>query len=308
MEKGKKKVPLSCFKTKSSAAAKKNAEKTEKALIPTKRALLIGINYFGQNGQLSGCHNDVDNMKNYLKSCGFTEFAILKDSKIDPKHLLPDCPTKDNIIAAMRESIRKTQAGDHLYVHYSGHGSHLDDQTTAEAGKDEADNQDECICPVDYATSGSKDFGFIRDDDLNTILVKTLKQGARLTVCFDSCHSGSALDLPFRWVPGVKSPDRLFMENNDMSSAGKDVVFISGCMDVQTSADSSFNGSASGAMTWALLSALWDIKKSGKHAESWTWKELVQMMRMSLKKEQYTQVPQLSFENKDQIAKFVDLI
>ena len=74
----KRKNPLSCFKTKSSAAkAKKNAEKTEKS-VPTKRALLIGINYFGQNGQLSGCHNDVDNMKNYLKSCGFTEFATCR--------------------------------------------------------------------------------------------------------------------------------------------------------------------------------------------------------------------------------------
>lgn len=32
----------------------------------TKRALLIGINYTGQQGQLSGCHNDVGNIKDYL--------------------------------------------------------------------------------------------------------------------------------------------------------------------------------------------------------------------------------------------------
>jgi metacaspase-1 len=33
----------------------------------SKRAVLIGINYTGQQGQLSGCHNDVGNILNYLK-------------------------------------------------------------------------------------------------------------------------------------------------------------------------------------------------------------------------------------------------
>ena len=33
----------------------------------TKRALMIGINYTGQQGQLSGCHNDVGNMMEYIK-------------------------------------------------------------------------------------------------------------------------------------------------------------------------------------------------------------------------------------------------
>lgn len=32
----------------------------------TRRAVLIGINYTGQQGQLSGCHNDVGNIKDYL--------------------------------------------------------------------------------------------------------------------------------------------------------------------------------------------------------------------------------------------------
>jgi metacaspase-1 len=43
----------------------------------TKRALLIGINYVGQQGQLSGCHNDVANIKEYLvKRQGFSESNI----------------------------------------------------------------------------------------------------------------------------------------------------------------------------------------------------------------------------------------
>ena len=30
------------------------------------KSLLIGINYVGQQGQLAGCHNDVDMMKKYI--------------------------------------------------------------------------------------------------------------------------------------------------------------------------------------------------------------------------------------------------
>lgn len=35
----------------------------------SKRAVLIGINYTGQQGQLSGCHNDVGNILKYLTVC-----------------------------------------------------------------------------------------------------------------------------------------------------------------------------------------------------------------------------------------------
>ena len=275
-------------------------EETYKLLItkknePVKRALLIGINYFGQNGELSGCQNDIANVETYLRACGYTDFTVLKDDPRDPKFLSPSAPTKANIIRNMRDAIAKTRSGDVLYVHYSGHGSHISDALM----RDEKDDQDECICPVDYARLTDTDSGFIRDDTLNQILVKNLAPKAKLRVCFDSCHSGSALDLPIRW----DSTSRFKSENTDFSAA--DVVFISGCQDEQTSADSSFNGRAAGAMTWALLSALWDIKKSGR---AWTWKELVQMMRMNLKKEQYSQVPQMGLESSHQIAGSVDLI
>jgi hypothetical protein len=33
--------------------------------------------------------------------------------------------------------------------------------------------------------------------DLHKILVKHLPPGVRLTVVFDSCHSGTAMDLPY---------------------------------------------------------------------------------------------------------------
>lgn len=44
----------------------------------TKRAVLIGINYVGQQGELSGCHNDVGNIKDFLmETQGFKEANII---------------------------------------------------------------------------------------------------------------------------------------------------------------------------------------------------------------------------------------
>jgi hypothetical protein len=44
----------------------------------TRRAVLIGINYRGQQGELRGCHNDVKNIKEYLiRAQGFQESDML---------------------------------------------------------------------------------------------------------------------------------------------------------------------------------------------------------------------------------------
>jgi hypothetical protein len=260
----------------------------------TKRALLIAINYFGQNGELHGCHNDVDNMQRYLRGCGYDEFVVMKDDRNGNKTELS--PTRANILAQLRKFVANSEAGQTLYVHYSGHGSQLWDQNG-----EEADSKDECICPVDFSDD-APDSGFIRDDDLSNILVKALPAGVKLRVCFDSCHSGSALDLPFRWV----SNTRMVAEN--ATKIDRDIVFISGCMDAQTSADSYFNGQSAGAMTWALLEALHDVQKSGRFAEKWTWKELVQAMRIKLRTGQYDQIPQLGLCSADSAVACIDLL
>ena len=83
----------------------------------TKRAILIGINYVGQTGQLSGCHNDCLNMKDYVtKTYGIEEgnVVVLMD---DGKHTEP---TRANILAAYAEAVAISESGDALFCHYSG--------------------------------------------------------------------------------------------------------------------------------------------------------------------------------------------
>ena len=67
----------------------------------------------------------------------------------------------------------------------AGHGGQ-----TKDLDGDEEDGYDEVIYLVDF-----RQVGHIVDDEMHRILVQPLQAGVRLTVIFDSCHSGTALDL-----------------------------------------------------------------------------------------------------------------
>jgi len=85
----------------------------------TKRALLVGINYRGQNGQLVGCHNDVYNMKRYLTQLhGYQDrhCLVLVDDREKSRHY----PTRQLIIAALCQLVKFSQPGDSVFFHYSG--------------------------------------------------------------------------------------------------------------------------------------------------------------------------------------------
>jgi hypothetical protein len=53
--------------------------------------------------------------------------------------------------------------------------------------------QDETILPTDY-----KSAGMIVDDELNALMVQPLQYGVMLHALIDACHSGTAMDLPYR--------------------------------------------------------------------------------------------------------------
>jgi len=153
----------------------------------TRRAVLIGINYVGQQGELSGCHNDVKNMIEYLKDVwGFEEsnITVLMD---DGEH---QDPTRENIMNAYRTLVATAVAGDAVFTHYSGHGGKLKDDNG-----DEEDGYDETLVPLDFSSAGQ-----IRDDDLYKELVLAFRPGVTCTSLMDCCHSGSVLDLPYTFV------------------------------------------------------------------------------------------------------------
>lgn len=152
----------------------------------TKRAVMIGINYVGDSpGELSGCWNDVKNMKKYIMDVhGFEEenIVILLD---DGEHTEP---TAENIINAYKQVIADSEEEDAIFLHYSGHGTKIRDDDHNE----EADGYDEALCPRDF-----KSAGMIRDDDLYDILVKGCPDGVHVVSLMDCCHSGTIMDLPY---------------------------------------------------------------------------------------------------------------
>lgn len=149
-----------------------------------RRALLIGINYEGQQGELSGCHNDAKNIQSYLiNEQGFREsdMIVLMDDGVN------NPPTKRNIIDALDRVVEYSQAGDVVFIHYSGHGGRQRD-----ADGDEEDGYDETLIPVDFKSAGQ-----IVDDDLYAHLVLKMREGVAVVALMDCCHSGTALDLPY---------------------------------------------------------------------------------------------------------------
>lgn len=149
------------------------------------RSLLIGINYVGQQGELSGCHNDVDLVKGFIESQGFPSdqgnMRILKDDGVN------ESPTRANILSAMNWLTEGAQAGDSLFMHYSGHGG----QETDYSG-DEESGLDDTLVPLDYQENGQ-----IIDDIIFEELVLVLCPGVHLMCIMDCCHSGTVLDLPY---------------------------------------------------------------------------------------------------------------
>jgi hypothetical protein len=90
---------------------------------------LIGINYFGQRGQLRGCINDVRNMTAFLaEQFGYRreDMVILTD---DQQNRMSQ-PTKQNILRAMHWLVKGAQPNDSLFFHYSGNNESCLNSTT----------------------------------------------------------------------------------------------------------------------------------------------------------------------------------
>jgi hypothetical protein len=246
-----------------------------------RRAVTIGINYIGTPNQLNGCINDSDTFIRLLTDEFGYKVSDIRQLRDDHHQRLP---TKKNMTAALHWLVNGAQAGDHLFFHYSGHGSQQRDTSG-----DEMDGKDETIVPCDFQSRG-----MLSDDDLRRILVASLPAGVRLTIILDCCHSGSACDLPYkvkmdqrgRATVKKKRPHQMPRFRSEA-----DVVMVSGCKDTQTSADigGAGNSKAAGAMTSSFLHTI-------KNHPTIDYFDLILHMRGFLKQQGFEQVPQLSSE------------
>ncbi|ORY90682.1 caspase domain-domain-containing protein [Leucosporidium creatinivorum] len=281
-----------------------------------KRGLYIAINYPKGPGHLLGCHNDANRISTFMREKHqFRDVKILMDK---PGHIQP---TRANILDAMQWLVKDAEPNDSLFFHYSGHGGQVEDRNG-----DEEDGFDESIVPLDYKTAGQ-----IIDDDMHHIMVASLPGGCRLTAIFDSCHSGSALDLAFTysrqgklksadisedvaiasynahnayqfgdWTRLAitagrkalsKNPSAALKKTRQLRVSDADVIMWSGCKDEQTSADASLDIDGERQHTGAMSHAF--IKALTEYPEV-TYVQLLNLVRDILQEGQFKQLPQLS--------------
>ena len=243
-------------------------------------SLLIGINYEGTANTLSNCIRDIDHVLSILLN---PQLGVKHENVIymsDRRRGTPFYPTKKNILqqfAQFTRMVNQTKVG---YFHYSGHGSSVRDTSG-----DELDGYDEALVPVDFNASG-----MLLDDDIYLSLVKALDSDVQLLVTTDCCHSGTILDLPYKWRADGSYTIEHNLSKAELNSLPQ-VVMLSGCKDSQTSADGgplTVNDETSGALTAAFLQVL------QSHNYEVTYRQLLIEVNTLLKANGFSQRPELT--------------
>ena len=223
----------------------------------SKKALIIGINYIGTSNELNGCINDANSIESYLIEHNFTIKMLTDETPIKP--------TKINILREIKELL-ESSTNDIIFIYYSGHGSH-----TLDRNGDELDGNDELLVPLD--------FNYIKDDELKALINTYGKPDTNIIALFDSCNSGTALDLRYQFNNDIT-------ENNKNTETPCNALLISGCRDDQFSLETIVNDKVQGLMTWSFL----EVVKNNKEISCLN---LLKEMK-ELLKSKTNQMPQLS--------------
>jgi hypothetical protein len=214
------------------------------------RALLIGINNYESVPKLHGALNDVETIRHILLTkWGFVErnITVLTDK----------AATRIGMLTALEQFVKETGPHDTVYVHYSGHGSQVEDLS----GDEQDDQLDETLVPQDGRTGEVRD---ITDDELDAIFSKMHAKTALITL--DSCHSGTAtrsLDMRTRSIP---RDTRIDLYKTTAASAvntraivpvlASRYVVMTGAASHQDALDGPIEGRHHGFFTYALSKSL----------------------------------------------------
>lgn len=211
-------------------------------------ALLIGIKHYKKShmSSLDGPYSDVFNMEKFIIEKNKNAKIIkLLDTE---KYILP---TKENILNELKKLY--TYNKKNIFVYYSGHGSNVKTTNIDEYDK----NYDQVMNVMNNE--------FIRDNELNDILVKNIKKDIKLLVMMDCCHSGDIMDLKYKMI---NNEFRKIRNINDIENT---IILISGCAYTQYTTDAPKGG--------AFTNSILKILKQNKNI---TYKELYEELQNKL--------------------------
>jgi hypothetical protein len=227
-------------------------------------SLHVGLNtidpsHYGTDGALAACEFDAEDMSTIAKANGYEVAGVLLGTQA----------TRENVIGQIAAVAEQLKPGDLFLLTYAGHGAQ-----TPDFNRDEEDGIDETLCLYD---------AMMIDDELFELWSR-FREGVRVLMVSDSCHSGSQIRAAARplQLPGAPKArfldprfaarafrnNREFYERIGRATRGADegllvreltqqvrcsVRLLSGCQDNQVSLD----GYANGRFTEELLK-VWD--------------------------------------------------
>lgn len=231
-----------------------------------KAGLFCGINYTGTQYALHGCVSDAEKMAQFTQEHGWSAAPkMLTD-------MTSDKPTRDNIMQEFTNMLVQTKENEVSFFYYSGHGSYTPDQS----GDEVTTMYDQIIFPIDFA--------HIVDDELKHVIQANMTSGATIIMLMDCCFSGTAMDLKYMYNDSLNGGTTT--SNPRAAETPGDVIMISGCHDLQTSAEATISSIPQGAVTWAFTECM--------QTRGLTWHQLLVNMRDLLKQFGFTQIPQLT--------------
>lgn len=229
-----------------------------------KRAFLVGISHYDtaltgyQWNNINGV-NDIELLSPILLNQGFQIVRLLDEEA-----------TYEAITKQLSQFIKKSKAGDIVYLHFSTHGQPVED-----LDGDETDGWDEAIVPIDayklYRKGSYEGERHLLDDQLNTYINKLRKKvGGKgiIYVTIDACHAGTASrgndDVVRGTHVGFSPNNKVFKPSKDRrshfmltrDSKLADIVFFEACRADQLNMEVKADGQQYGALSFHLAKAL----------------------------------------------------
>ncbi|MBO6717991.1 MAG: caspase family protein [Rhizobiaceae bacterium] len=160
----------------------------------TNRAVLVAVTKYPNvpGADLVGPNNDARLVHEYLTTNELARFAPENVTVLaDGVEGAAASPTYQAITDALAEVAAKSESGDFVYLHMSGHGFQ---QPAADLAA-EPDGKDEIFLPADIRSWENIEDGVpsaLPDDEIGKAIQAIRDKGAFVWVVIDACHSGTA--------------------------------------------------------------------------------------------------------------------
>jgi Caspase domain. len=253
-----------------------------------KKALIIGINYYGKDFELKGSIRDAEFFKEFLiNNYGYQEQNILlltDNTEIKPTKenifngfnwLLSD---RNNVFTMLtnKETIESVRNA-HLTFYFAGHGA----QRIIDRKKREI--------------ISSHDEKYILDTEIYDALISKIPETCKLSCVIDACHSGTIVNAPY--VLRYNGKDYTLNYNGGEKPQGGEVISIAASEDNQKTVELQTTKDAYGIMTLCLIQIL--------KRERVTYLQLLQNLEKEIQKFNPNQSPVISFGSRFEPRRYV---